>query len=175
MGKKIEPSAEQIYRANKKKVKIYTILGPVTWYVFLALALCFLGLALKNSVGNVLNIIERLDKEIYTAAEIRQNYTDLAQRWGEWEIVGEENSVFTIRYINVANAMFSGVMKTFFALTIVALIVAILFGKIVFPALKKMHTINNEELVDLATLKSATQIDQLTAQTNSRKSGKEWF
>ena len=122
-------------------------------------------------MGNVVEILGLLDKDVYNRTEIQQNYLALAEKWGEWEIVGEENSVFTIRYIDVGNALFSGLMKTFVSLAVVFLALAIVFGKIIFPHLARMYVSCNDELVDLATLKSASQIDEMA----TKKNKKEWF
>lgn len=99
-----------------------------------------------------------------------QNYNELVARWGEWEIIGGGAHGLTIRYVNVGNALFSGLMVTFATLTIVSLCLAIILGKIVFPSLTKHFKNNNDEMVDMATLKSASQIDEM-----SKKKGKEWF
>ena len=163
------PTAEQLYRKNKRKVKIFSRLAPITWWVFVTLTVIFVALALENSVGNVLTILEMLDDEQYSAAEIRANYATLAEQWGEWELVGEDNSLFAIRYINVANAMFSGLMKTYFGLAVTFFALAISLGKVVFPAVAKSCDGNNTELVNLAALRSAEKIDEIT--TNR----KEWF
>ena len=86
--------------------------------------------------------------------------------------MGGPTSTITIRYIDIREALFSGLMVTYTILTAVFLALGITFGKIVFPQLSKMYTNNNDEMVDLATLKSATQIDEMA---NKKKEKKEWF
>lgn len=103
--------------------------------------------------------------------ELQTNYQYLIDKWGEWEIVGEGMSGLVIRYVNVGNALFSGLMVTFSILSVVSLLIAVLFGKIILPLLSKHFSGSNEEMVDLATLKSATQIDKMTEQ--AKKGG--WF
>ena len=120
---------------------------------------------MKNSVGNVTEILELLDKKNHTGIQLEENYKHLAEKWGEWEIMA---GGFNIRYVDVGNALFSGLMITFSTLTIVSLCAAFVFGKIMFPLLAKHFKNNNDEIVDLATLKSASQIDQLSQK-------KEWF
>lgn len=171
MGTETIQSPEQLYKKNKRKAAIFAKLAPIVWWVFIALTIVFLSLAIENSIGNVLEILDALDKEVYNATEIRENYARLAERWGEWEVIGEENDLFTIRYINVANALFSGVMKAFVTLSMISLAIAIICGKIIFPYLHKVYENYNTELVDMATLKSAQQIDEMT--TGGRR--KEWF
>lgn len=89
-------------------------------------------------------------------------------KWGEWEIIGAGSAGLVIRYVDVGNALFSGLMITFSTLTFVSLCAAFAFGKIMFPLLSKYFKNNNDEMVDMATLKSASQIDAM-----SKK--KEWF
>lgn len=109
-----------------------------------------------------------LDKSKYSGDELVANYQYLVAKWGEWELVGEGMSGLVIRYVNVGNALFSSLMVTFFVLAIIILLFGIIFGKIVFPCMVKYYTNNNESMVDIATLKSAAQIDEITKK-------KEWF
>lgn len=122
---------------------------------------------MKNSVGNVTEILTLLDKDIYTGNEIEKNYAYLIEKWGEWEIIGGGTAGIVIRYVDVGNALFSGLMITYSTLTVISLCAAFVFGKIMFPMLAKHFKNNNEEMVNMATLKSAAQIDKM--------SKKEWF
>jgi hypothetical protein len=122
----------------------------------------------KNSVGNVVEILELLDTDNFTGTELEQNYAALVERWGEWEIHSASSAGLVIRYVNVGNALFSGLMITFSTFTMISLCSAILLGKIVFPMLSKHFTNCNDEMVDMATLKSAAQIAQMSGK-------KEWF
>jgi hypothetical protein len=171
MSKKVkEPmTVEQIYQSNKRKARVFKILTPIVLYLLLGATLLFFCLTMKNSIGNVMEILEKLDKEKFTGAELAQNYTELVAKWGEWEIIGNGASGLLIRYVNVGNALFSGLMVTFATLMMVSLCLALILGKIVFPSLAKHYSNNNDEMVDMATLKSAAQIDKISA------SRKEWF
>lgn len=162
-------TSEQIYKQNKKRAKIFDILAPVVWYVFLVFTVIFFCLMVSNSVGNITEILNLLNKDIYSGEEIEANYALLVEKWGEWEIAGGENSMFRVRYIDIGNALFSGLMMIFVSLTATSFVIAVLFGKIIFPLLAKMYRDSNEEMVDMATLKSANQIDTIV------KSRKEWF
>lgn len=126
---------------------------------------------IENSIGNVTEILNLLDKDKYTGEEIAEHYAYLVEKWGEWEIVGANNAGLVIRYVDVRNAMFSGLMVTFTVLTIVSIAVNFILTKVVFPQLIKMYTKNNDELVDVATLKSAAKIDEIV----KNKETKEWF
>ena len=122
---------------------------------------------MKNSIGNIVEILDLLDKEKYSGEEIQRNYVFLIAKWGEWEIIGAESAGLVIRYVNIGNALFSGLMMLHATLSFVMFMISVIFGKIVFPLLSKHYKNTNEEMVDLATLQSASQIDKL--------SKKEWF
>lgn len=113
--------------------------------------------------------MDLLDKENYTATELRSNYQSLVEKWGEWELVGENTAGLAIRYVDIRSALFSGSMIIFVILSAVFFVCAIVFGKIMFPLLSKHYENTNAELVDMATLKSAEQINEMS------KSRKEWF
>ena len=121
----------------------------------------------QNSVGNITEILNLLDKDTYTAEQLVDNYQSLVSRWGEWEVIGAGNAGLVIRYVNIGNAFFSGLMIAFSVCTVITFVLAILLGKIIFPMLAKYFDNRNNELVDMATLKSASQIEQI--------SKKEWF
>ena len=143
-------------------------MGPVVFWSLLLLAIVFLIISVCDSLTNVNEIFDMLDKNKYSGEEIEENYKYLVEKWGEWEIVGEGQAGLVIRYVNVPNALFSKVVTIFFVLSIVCLCSSIVLGKIVFPLLYKHFVTDNENLVDIATLKSAQQIDEITKK-------KEWF
>lgn len=122
---------------------------------------------MRNSVGNITEILELLDKENYSGTELRDNYAYLVEKWGEWETDAGTGG-FTIRYIDIGRALFSGLMIMYSTFTVVSLCIALIFGKMMFPLLAKYFKNNNEEMVDMATLKSASQIDAISK-------SKEWF
>lgn len=113
-----------------------------------------------------------LDKDFYTEEQIRENYVFLIEKWGEWEIVGAETAGVVVRYVDIRNALFSGLMITYTILCLVSFTLAIVIGKVICPILIKYYTNNNDELVDMATLKTAAKVD---ASLNDKKSEKEWF
>ena len=119
-----------------------------------------------------MEILRLLDKDIYTGEQIEENYASLVQKWGEWEIVGAGTSGLVIRYVDVRNALFSGLMITYTVLTIICIALSIVLGKVLFPQLSKLFSDNNSEMVDIATLKSAAKIDEMS---NNKNSTKEWF
>ena len=97
----------------------------------------------------------------------------LIDKWGEWEIIGADSAGLVIRYVDVRNALFSGLMIVYTILTVVFLLMAVIIGKVLFPQLAKLYTNNNDEMVDVATLKSAQQIDEMTKKKSANK--EDWF
>lgn len=166
--KKTQLTPEQIYKRNQSRAKTFKILGPVVFWSLLLLAIVFLIISVCDSLTNVNEIFNMLDKNKYSGEEIEENYKYLVEKWGEWEIVGEGQAGLVIRYVNVPNALFSKVVTIFFVLSMVCLCLSVVLGKIVFPLLSKHFVTDNENLVDIATLKSAQQIDEITKK-------KEWF
>ena len=75
-------TSKQIYKKNQFKSKCFKILAPITYWLFIGLVLLFGSLAIKNSIGNVTEIIQKLDKDIYTRQEISTNYQELVEKWG---------------------------------------------------------------------------------------------
>ena len=124
-------TSEQIYQKNKRKAKLCKIFTPIIFYMFFLLTIFFLILAMKHSIGNVFDILNLLDKDVYSGEELRQNYMYLVEKWGEWEIIGEDSAGFVVRYVNIGNALFSGLMMTYFVLASISLTLAIVFGKII--------------------------------------------
>lgn len=163
---------EQIYKRNQFRAKIFKNLAPIVFWVFLGLSILFFILMIGNSVGNITEIITLLDKDSLTGDQIQENYQYLIDKWGEWTIVGENGGVFSIRFVNIQNAFFSGLMATFLTLGIVCLAISIIGGKIVFPKLAQYYTDNNQSMVDIATL----QTHAVVAKNNKKKESKEdWF
>ena len=171
--KKAPLSADEIYKENRKKAKLFNFLSPIVFWVLLALAGIFFVLTISNSIGNVTEILALLDKDTHTQEEIVANYQMLVDKWGEWEIIGADSAGLVIRYVDVRNALFSGLMIVYTILTVVFLLMTVIIGKVLFPQLAKLYTNNNDEMVDVATLKSAQQIDEMTKKKSANK--EDWF
>ena len=125
----------------------------------------------QNSIGNITEILHLLDDSIYTGEEISAHYKMLVEKWGEWEIIGADNAGLVVRYVDIRNALFSGMMILYAFLAGLSFVLAIVLGKLIFPSLAKYYTANNSEMVDMATLKSAAKIEKMT----KNKDKKEWF
>ena len=113
-----------------------SVLAPIVLYLFLMLAIVFFTLTIKNSIGNITEILDLLDKDVYGNEQLALNYEYLVNKWGEWEIIGG-GAGLNIRYVNIGKALFSGLMMVFTSLTAASLCIAIVFGKLVFPLLGK--------------------------------------
>lgn len=140
----------------------------------MGLSILFLVFAIKNSIGNVTEIITLLDKDNYTRTEIAENYVRLVSRWGEWIIVGDNGTLFEISFVNIGNALFSGLMKTYVILTFVSFTSSIVIGKFIFPNLSEYFKAHNQDMVNLATLDTQDLIKESIAVKKTKKQ-EEWF
>lgn len=134
----------------------------------------FFCLAIRYSVGNVVEINKLLsvDSEI----ERQSNYDVLVEKWGKWYIVGDGRGVMDISFINIPKALFSGLMITFTTLTLIFLLLAVIIGKIILPMMAKTYTESNNELVDIATLNTLEQVNEISGKKEkNKKPKKEWF
>ena len=138
----------------------------------MVITLILFCLTIKNSIGNVVEIIDITNK-IKTAdnrVELIKKYNELKGIWGEWTLFSNEGTGISVKYINVGNALFSGLMITFGTLTIISFFLAIIIGKFLLPMLSKMYTNNNEQMVDLATLQTQETVQAI----KTEKTG-GWF
>ena len=143
---------EEIYKRNQKKSKVLRILAPICFWGFLALAIICLILAIKNSFGNVAEIINMLDTKKYTGEELQANYQFLVEKYGEW-VIGNGGAGFQITFVNIGHALFSGIMITNCIFFVVFLVSAYLLGKWLLPKLSAQILIDNQDMVNLTILK----------------------
>lgn len=165
-------TAEQIYKRNKFRSKLFKIFAPIIFWVFIALTILFTILMIENSVGNITEIINMLDKNTHTGQELEDNYAYLVGKYGEWNIVGQSSSVFSVSFVNIKAAFFSGLMITFLILAIVCLVIAIVVGKVLFPKLAQYYTDNNQDMANVATLRTNEEVMKMK---QKEKEDKEWF
>lgn len=149
---KKELTAEQIYKRNQRRSKRLRALAPVTYWVCLALALVCFIFAVKNSFGNVGEIINMLDSKKYTGNELEENYAYLIGKYGEW-VIGSGGSGFMITFINIGNALFSGLMITNCILCVVFWLSAYILGKWLLPKLAADAQLANQDMVNLTVLR----------------------
>ena len=161
---------EQIYKRNQFRAKIFKNLAPIIFWSFLGLSILFFILMISNSVGNITEIISMLDKESLTGEQLQENYQYLVDKWGEWTIVGKNAGMFSIQFIDIRQAFFSGLMITFLTLGIICLIISVVAGKIVLPKLAQYYTDNNQSMVDIATLQTHAEVTK-----KNKKDKEDWF
>lgn len=152
MAEKKQLTPEEVYKRNQKKAKLFSILAPICFWGFLALSILMLVLAVRNSFGNIGEIIDLLDNSKYTGEEIKANYSYLIGKYGEW-IIGNGGNGFTITFINIGNALFSGLMIASCVLSVVFFVSAYILGKWAFPYLSKQILTDNQDMVNLTILK----------------------
>ena len=143
---------EEIYKRNQKKSKVLKILAPICFWGFLALAIICLILAIKNSFGNVAEIINMLDTKKYTGEELQANYQFLVEKYGEW-VIGNGGAGFQITFVNIGHALFSGLMITNCIFFVVFIVSAYLLGKWLLPKLSAQILLDNQDMVNLTILK----------------------
>lgn len=142
------------YKKNQKKVKIIKIATPIVRWGLLILSILFLYLTLKNSFGNIAEIIELLDSKKYTGEDLQRHYEMLINKYGKWNI-GNGSAGFSIEFINIGKALFSGIAVTCFGLFVVCLISSFVFGKWLLPILAKQIEENNQNAVNLKIIEMA--------------------
>ena len=160
-----------MYKKNLQKSKIFKRLAPVVYWGFMALFVLFVILTISNSWGNITEIIHLLDKDTFTGEEISQNYQYLIEKWGEWVIIGKNAGMFSVQFVDIRRAFFSGLMITYLSLSIVSVCVAILVGKILLPKLSQLYSDNNQNMVNMATLQTNAEIQK----RKKRDKQEEWF
>ena len=144
---------EEIYKRNQKKSKVLRMLAPICSWGFLALAIICLIFAIKNSFGNVAEIINMLDTKKYTGEELQANYQFLVERYGEW-VIGNGGAGFQITFVNIGHALFSGLMITNCILSVVFLVSAYVLGKWLLPKISAQILIDNQDMVNMTILKN---------------------
>lgn len=142
---------KEIYEKNRQKAKTLTILTPFVFWGLLIFGAFFFILAVKNSVGNMDEITSLLDSKKYTGEELHANYTYLTAKYGEW-VIGSGSTGFTLTFIDVKNAVFSGVAVFSIIMSAVCFIGAFVLGKWLFPFLAKKLTQDNQDMVNLTIL-----------------------
>lgn len=151
MDKK-ELTAEEIYKRNQKTAKILRVLAPIVFWGFLALAVLCLMFALKNSFGNIIEICDLLDNSKYNGTQLEHNYNYLVSKYGEW-VIGNGGNGFTITFVNIGKALFSGLMITNCVLFVLFFVSAYLLGKWILPKISAQILIDNQDMVNMTILK----------------------
>lgn len=152
MAKK-ERTAEEVYKLNQKRAKIMRKIAPFVFWGFIAIAIVCFILAIHNSLGNINEIIQQLNSKKYTGEELQAHYNALVEKYGEW-VIGNGGAGFTIKFINIARAAFSGIMIANFVFCGVSFILAYLLGKWILPKMATMLEQTNTDMVNLTILRN---------------------
>jgi len=153
MAKK-ELTAEEVYKKNQKKAKFLKIISPVCFWGFLAISILCLVLAIRYSIGNMVEIMNLLDDKIYTGEELQANYDFLVTKYGEWGI-GNGGAGFTLRFINIGRALFSHAFIFFLVMSIFFVLSAFILGKWTLPKIAKHIETENQDMVNITILKNS--------------------
>lgn len=149
---KQERTAEEIYKSNQKKSKLLKKLAPFVFWGFIAIAIVCFVLAIHNSLGNINEIIQQLNSKKYTGEELQAHYNALIQKYGEW-VIGNGGAGFTIKFVNIGRAAFSGLMIANFIFSGISILMAYLLGKWILPKTAMYLEQQNTDMVNLTILK----------------------
>ena len=143
---------EDIYKNNKKKAKIYKKIAPIVFWCCIGLGIVALIFAIRNSFGNIGEICDLLDSKKYNSEQLQANYLYLIEKYGEWTI-GDGSHGFSIVFINIGNALFSGIMMTSTLIAVTLFIGAFVVGKWLLPKLSERVLQDNTDMVNMTILK----------------------
>lgn len=158
MAKK-QRTAEELYNHNKKKAKVCRVLAPIVYWGGIVLGIVFLALAIKNSFGNIAEIIAKLDSKTLTGEQIEQNYNALVEKYGEW-VIGKTGGGFYITFINIGHALFSGLMIFCLCTSILCFVGAKVIGKWALPVISKNIEQENQDTINLTILRNEDNKNQ---------------
>jgi hypothetical protein len=160
--KKKQPlTSKQIYKRNKKIARRLSRFAPVVFWVFFAVGIVLLLYTFNNSVGNVLDIMAKLDSGQYNKTEIATNYKELIEKWGEWQIIGGEGGGVGVTFINIPRAFFSGLFYIYGILTLISLFIAVFVGKFLLPRIVKKLDEKRAEDKDLDDLEANEKLKKI--------------
>lgn len=140
-----------LYKKNQKTAKVIGVITPICFWGLVALSVICLIFAVRNSVGNIIEITELLDTRYYNAVEIEQNYNYLIDKFGEW-VIGSGSNGFTLVFVNIGNAMFGGFAVFNGVMSVLFLVSAFILGKWVLPYTKNSIEQRNQDIVNLTIL-----------------------
>lgn len=151
-------TSEQQYKRNQKRAKFIKRLAPICFWGMIGIAIFAFVLAIRYSVGNVIEIIHMLNKKAFNGEQLQQNYEILIQKYGEF-VVGNGGMGFQIRFVNIGNALFSKMMVFYLITGLIMLGGAFVLGKWALPRIAREIDERNQDLVNLTVLRGheATQ------------------
>ena len=150
---------EQLYKKNQSRAKFIKRLSPICFWVMIGIAgLCFL-LAIRYSIGNVIEIVKMLDKKAYNGQELQTNYNYLIQKYGEF-VVGNGGMGFQVKFVNIGAALFSKLFVFYFIVFGIMLAGAFIIGKWALPKIAKGIDERNQDLVNLTVLRNQDESEK---------------
>lgn len=144
---------EQIYNKNKKRAKFLKRLAPICFWSLLGISILCLVLAIRYSVGNVVEIVTMLDNRVYNGEQLEANYLYLIDKFGEI-VIGNGGMGFQIKFVNIGNALFSKLFVFYFLVFGILLVGAYVVGKWALPHWAEQISERNQDLVNLTVLRS---------------------
>ena len=150
---------EQIYNKNKRKAKLIKKLSPICFWVLCGIAIICFVLALRYSIGNIMEIMSLLDKKAYNGEQLEINYLYLIEKYGEY-VIGNGGMGFQVKFVNIGNALFSKLFVFYFISFVIMLSGAFILGKWALPRIANQIDENNQDLVNLTVLRSQEGIEK---------------
>ena len=144
---------EQIYNKNKKRAKLLKRLSPICFWGLLGVAILCFVLAIRYSVGNIVEIITLLDKKVYNGEQLEVNYLYLIEKYGEY-VIGNGGMGFQVKFVNIGNALISKLFVFYLISGLIMLGGAFAIGKWTLPRIAKQIDEKNQDLVNLTVLRS---------------------
>jgi len=151
---KKQQTAEQVYKSNQAKAKFLKFAAPICFWGFLALGIVCFALAIKYSIGNMVEILNLLDDKVYTGEQLQANYNYLVAKYGQWGI-GNGGAGFTLRFINIGNALFSHAFVLNLVMACFFVLAAFILGKWILPKIAKQIEQGNQDLVNITVLRNS--------------------
>lgn len=140
-----------IYKKRKRIEIALKIITPIIYWGCLIGCFICLYFAIKNSFGNMAELINLLDSKKYTSVELQEHYNMLVERYGEWHI-GSGSTGFQLNFINIKKVFFSGVMLANLIGSGICLAGHIIAKKIL-PKVAQRNREKNQDLVNMEMLK----------------------
>ena len=150
---------EQIYNKNKKRAKLIKKLSPICFWALLGIGILCFVLALRYSIGNLMEIINLLDNKAYTGEQLKINYLYLIEKYGEYNI-GNGGMGFQVKFVNIGNAFFSKLFVFYFIISVIMICGAFILGRWALPRIARQIDERNQDLVNLTVLRSQEGIEK---------------
>ena len=100
-----------------------------------------------------------LDAKKFTGEQLQDNYAYLVNKFGEW-VIGNGSLGFTITFVNIGHAVFSGIMIASAFLSVLFFVSAYVLGKWLLPHLAEQILQDNQDMVNLTILKDHDKLEE---------------